>query len=136
MPYQLEFKKQLAVEDIDLYFNECCIGGDQVTEILLPLVREGYSAIQHEQEDWGWFIWFRRNKEKLAIDVFCDDPESGSFRIFLTSRKKGRFFGYKVTDTNELEVLKSKVAAQLNNWADSPISETRLDEDYAPVDLA
>jgi hypothetical protein len=50
------------------------------------LIRGNYQNIQHDQEDWGCFIWFREGGTKLAVDIFCDDPKTGMYRVFLTSR--------------------------------------------------
>jgi hypothetical protein len=77
VPYELSFTKRLKVSDNDLYFNDCCWGGDQVRDSLLSLVEGHLYNIQTGQEDWGWFIWFRKPPIRLAIDIFCDDPEAG-----------------------------------------------------------
>ena len=74
MPYEIAFTKRLDVADTDVYINECCWGGDVVTEQLLPTVNARYEDVQRDQEDWGWFIWFRKGRTSLAIDVFCDVP--------------------------------------------------------------
>jgi len=50
------------------------------------LIRGNYQNIQHDQEDWGWFIWFREGGTKLAGDIFCDDPKTGVYRVFFTPR--------------------------------------------------
>jgi hypothetical protein len=99
MPYAIEFTKPVQVADPDIYINECCWGGDVVTKQLLPLVTGEYDDIQHEQEDWGWFIWFRKDRIALAIDVTCDDPEQGAFRIHLTSRQKRWLLPARIVDT-------------------------------------
>lgn len=53
-----------------------------VDQILLGIAGR-FEDIQINQEDWGWFIWFKRGPVSLAIDVFCDDPEKGEFRVHL-----------------------------------------------------
>lgn len=136
MPYQLAFNKQLSIEDPETYFNDCCIGGDQIAEHLLPAIGEKYSDIQHQQEDWGWFIWFQCGATRLAVDIFCDDPSTGAYRVFLTSQRKGRVFGYKVLDTPELDELKASVLERLEAWADSRISESLLNKSHDPIDNA
>ena len=79
MPYEVSFTKRVPVLHREQYINECCIGGDVVLNHLLPSVRARYADVQTNQEDWGWFIWFRKGHVRLAIDVFTDDPEQGFF---------------------------------------------------------
>ena len=115
MPYEVSFIKQVPVVDREQYFNECCVGGDQVVDALLPSVRARYEDIQSNQEDWGWFIWFKKGAVKLAIDVHTDDGDAGEFRIRLTSQTK-RFLGYKEADTPELDELRGIVESELRKW--------------------
>ena len=118
MPFEVSFVKRLTVSDPDLYINDCCWGGDQVRDYLLPLVEGRFEKIQTTQEDWGWFIWFRKGEVRLAIDIFCDDAEKGEFRVRVSSeRKKGWLFGRWEIDTPELEGLKNEVVARLSGWA-------------------
>ena len=98
------------------YFNECCVGGDAVVDALMPAVEARYIDIQSNQEDWGWFIWFRKDQVKLAIDVHTDDGDAGAFRIRLTSQTKG-ILGDKEADTPELEELRSLVESELRKWS-------------------
>jgi hypothetical protein len=128
MPYEIAFTKPLHVADADIYFNECCWGGDLVTDRLLPIVTGHYEDIQHEQEDWGWFIWFRKDRTALAIDIFCDDPEQGAFRIHLTSRQKRWLLFDSVVDTRELDALKDAVLHELESWTGTPCDATRVDK--------
>ncbi|MDJ0906434.1 MAG: hypothetical protein QNI96_10475 [Woeseiaceae bacterium] len=134
MPYELSFTKSLAVENPDIYWNECCWGGDYVSERLLPMVRGGYEGVWHDQEDWGWFIWFHDGDTKLAVDVYCDDPKTGTFRIFLTSQVRRPLFGYRITDTDELFQLKTRVSKELESWVDGDIVETLLDKNHDPIE--
>lgn len=117
MAYELSFTKRLTVPDPELYINDCCWGGDQVRDYLLPLVEGRFEKIQTCQEDWGWFIWFRKPPVRLSIDIYCDDPEQGQFRVRLYSQKKKRFFDRSEVDTSELEELKEQVMARLSQWA-------------------
>src|SRR5207244_275388 len=117
MPYAVSFTKRVSVVDREQYINDCCIGGDVVVNQLLPYVKARYSDIQTHQEDWGWFIWFRKGNVRLAIDVFTDNPDEGDFRIHLTSRTKRFLFLNSVIDTSELEELRSLVASYLASWA-------------------
>ena len=97
---------------------------------LLPSVKARYSDIQTHQEDWGWFIWFRKGNVRLAIDVFTDNPDEGDFRIHLTSRTKRFLFLNSVIDTSELEELRSLVASELASWAGRGVKIARLDPNY------
>ena len=130
MPYELSFTKRLQIPDREHYINECCVGGDLVVNRLLAPVEARYEDIQTEQEDWGWFIWFREGSTRLAIDVFTDDPESGQFRIHLTSRIKRMLVGDKIVDTPELEDLRRLVLSELSGWVDGTITIGSVDEKY------
>jgi hypothetical protein len=129
MPYEISLTKRVAVMDRDQYFNECCIGGDAVVDHLLPSVRSRYDDVQTNQEDWGWFIWFRKDQIRLAIDVFTEDSEQGLFRIHLTSRIKRLIFFDTVVDTVELEELRTMVETELKAWGGT-IKVDRLDRNY------
>ena len=89
VPYQLSFTAAVTVTDgRSRYINDCCWGGDVIRNRLMPVVAERYQEVRTEQEDWGWFIWFRDGAIRLAVDIFCDDIPSGAFRVRLTSRRK------------------------------------------------
>ena len=124
MPYEIAFTRPVPITDRDRYINECCVGGDAVVDALLPAVRARYEDIQTNQEDWGWFIWFKQGAVKLAIDVHTDDGDAGEFRIRLTSRTK-RLLGYKEADVPELEELRAFVEAELLHWSASGITVER-----------
>jgi len=135
MPYEVSFTRCVPVTDREQYFNDCCIGGDVVVDQLLPSVRERYTDVQTNQEDWGWFIWFRKGPVRLAIDVFTDDPDEGVFRLHLTFRTKRWFMLDGVVDTPELEELRELVVSELTAWAGSPVGFTRLDRNYVAKDI-
>ena len=116
MPYELSFTKRVSIADRERYFNDCCIGGDLVTDQLMPMVQQHYTDVQTNQEDWGWFIWFRKGDVRLAIDVFTDDPDIGAFRIHLTSRVKRMLVLDAIVDTPELEELRTLVMGELSPW--------------------
>ena len=127
MPYELSFTKRVPVIDRELYINACCVGGDVVVNRLLPAVRARYAGIQTNQEDWGWFIWFRQGHVRLAVDVFTDDPDEGVFRVLLTSRTRRLLVLDTVVDTPELEDLRALVVAELTAWAGAQVSIAHLD---------
>jgi hypothetical protein len=133
MPYEIAFAKKLQIVDEEQYINECCWGGDAVTEQLLPMISARYEHIQREQEDWGWFIWFRKANVSLSVDVFCDDPVSGSFRIHLTSRRKRFLIIEKIEDGPELEELKQLIVVELEAWAGGNCTVNALDSKYMPA---
>jgi hypothetical protein len=116
MPYEIAFTRLVPRADSDRYINPCCVGGDAVVDALLPAVRDQYEDIETNQEDWGWFIWFRQGDVKLAIDVHTDDGDAGEFRIRLTSQTR-RWLGYKKADTPELEELRALVERELEKWS-------------------
>ena len=72
-----------------------------------------------EQEDWGWFIWFREGRTKLAVDIFCDDIHAGQFRVRLTSRQRKWLFVDRILDTTELDELRQSVVTHLSQWVGS-----------------
>jgi hypothetical protein len=126
VPYEVSFTRRVPIVDRAAYINECCVGGDIVAEQLLPAVLARYGDADTNQEDWGWFIWFRDGDVRLAIDIFADDPDDGAFRIHLTSRVK-RLLGERIVDTPELLRLKAIVVDVLKAWTDGPIDVTTLD---------
>ena len=121
MPYEVSFTRRVPIVDREQYINDCCVGGDVVANRLLPVVRGRYEDIDTSQEDWGWFIWFRKGPVRLAIDIFTDDPDAGEFRIHLTSRTRRLFVFDSAVDTPELEELRALVAADLAAWAEGPV---------------
>jgi hypothetical protein len=130
MPYEVSFKKPVPLLDREEYINECCVGGDAVVNRLLPSIQARHTDIQTNQEDWGWFIWFRMGNVRLAIDVFTDDSQEGQFRIHLTSRTRRLFLFERVTDTAELEDLRSLVESELRAWDGRGIKVEHLDRNY------
>jgi len=133
MPYQLSFTKSLSVGDPEAYWNECCWGGDRVSDHLLPMIRGNYENIQNDQEDWGWFIWFRKGDTKLAVDIFCDDVKRGKYRVFLASQVNRSIFGHRIADSDELLDLKNRVWKELESWVEGSIAETVPDKNHVPV---
>lgn len=134
MPFELSFSKRISVDDPEIYFNECCWAGDRISDRLLPMIRDNYDSIWNDQEDWGWFIWFREGRTKLAVDVFCDDPTAGAFRLFLTSQRKRPILGYRIEDSDELATLKTRVRKALEGWVDGNVGEALLDKNHDPID--
>jgi hypothetical protein len=116
MPFEIAFTRPVTIANRNEYFNECCVGGDAVIDTLMPSVKARYSDIQSNQEDWGWFIWFRKDQVKLAIDVHTDDGDAGAFRIRLTSRVK-RLITHREKDTPELDELRTLVESELRKWS-------------------
>ena len=141
MPYELAFTKSFEVSCDDpeargpraFYINDCCWGGDVVTEQLLPLVKD-YEKVFTCQEDWGWFIWFRKGDQRFEINIMCDAPKVGEFRIHLVAFRR-KWLRRVVADTPELETLLGLVAAQLNFWA-SDVKVAKVNEDFLPVSIS
>jgi hypothetical protein len=118
VPYELSFTAPVAVTDPSQYINDCCWGGDVIRDRLMPVVAEGYQALRTDQEDWGWFIWFRDGAIRLAIDIHCDDSPEGAFRVRITSRRK-KLIGSEVVDTPELDRLREKLLRSMSAWVGS-----------------
>lgn len=130
MPYEVTFTKRVDTPDRKHYINDCCVGGDVVLQVLLPTLRQHYGEIQAAQEDWGWFVWFSTARKKLAVDVFCDNPETGEFRMHLTCRVPRRIFGDRLEDTPELEDFRSLILSSLTSWLKQTPTITPLDRKY------
>lgn len=106
MPYEIKFTNKL--EGKSDYINECCFGGDVVVDLLLPIFREHYSSIQSDQEDWGWFIWFKNGNSKCAVDIFCEDPNLGLYIIHAhcyDTERKYLVLKSKIENKHKLERL-------------------------------
>ena len=129
MPYQISFTHPVVIGNRADYINECCVGGDIVLDQLLPALRDRYFHVEADEEDWGWFAWFAEGSVRLAVDVFTDDPETGAFRIHLTSRMRRLLVGAKVVDTPELDVLRDIVVDALTAWLGTPPLVGRIDPD-------
>jgi hypothetical protein len=136
MPYEVSFTRAIAIVDRTAYINECCVGGDVVMEHLLPAVRRRFGEVQANQEDWGWFIWFRAGKVSLAIDIFTEDAEAGVFRLHLTARTRRWGVLDAVVDAPALEEVRRLVERELAGWTAAPCRVTRLDARYNPVEPA
>jgi len=134
VPYEVCFSKAVQITDRDAHINECCVGGDVIMHRLLPAVRQRFSDIQANQEDWGWFIWFRAGRVSLAIDIFTDNPETGAFRLHLTARRKRWALFDTVVDAPELEDVRQLVERELAGWTDAPCRVVRVDAKYRPVE--
>jgi len=88
-------------------------------ERLLPAISARFEDIQANQEDWGWFIWFRRCPVSLAVDIFCDDPQQGKFRLHLTSSIKRWLLFRSMQDTSALEEVRQLVVDEIKTWVGS-----------------
>ena len=133
MPYVVTFVKPVVVVDPEQYINDCCIGGDIVLEQLLPSLRDRYQGLEWNQEDWGWFIWFKHSRIRMAVDVHANDANAGQFEIHLTSRRPRRLLGDKIEDTPELEALRELVVSELQSWAVAGLDVVRVNEKYMPA---
>jgi hypothetical protein len=123
----MTFRKSLDGLDPDDYINDCCVGGDRVTDHLLPMVRETYQDVRSLQEDWGWFIWFYEGDVHLAVDVYTDDSEALEFRVRLTSSRTRWLFFHTEIDLPELDRLRDRVRPLLEEWADGPVTVERVE---------
>ena len=127
MPYEIAFTKSFPVTNQDQYINDCCWGGDVVRDRLLPGITAKYENIRTEQEDWGWFIWFKKGALSLAVDIFCDDPKKGEFRVLLTARRKRWLVTNEIVDGPELEDLRAFICNDLDTWLGNPCKISRVD---------
>ena len=139
MPYELKFTKKLNYKNEDFYWNPCCYGGEIIIDQLMPIIENSFNDIQSNQEDWGWFIWFSNTEDKknsYGIDVFCDDPERGEYRVQLTSTIKAKSFLWsssKIINNQALENLKLVIENKLKSFLGTSVISTVLDENYEPT---
>lgn len=132
MPYALTFIKQVELSRPDQYINDCCKGGDVVLDRLLPALRMRYgNDLQSNQEDWGWFVWFKDGPVKLGLDIATDDDGS-TFQLHLTSRRPRFLLSDKIEDSPELESLRELVVKELFAWPVSNLTVERVNENYLP----
>jgi len=126
--YGLTFSHVFSVADRDHYINDCCFAGDVIAEHLLPVARSSeYHDVQTNQEDWGWFIWFRCGAMHMYIDINCQDVEAGTFAIHLGARRPRFFLPDKSVDCPELDDLRDRVIAKLRGWLGVEPEVSRLD---------
>jgi hypothetical protein len=122
VPYEVSFTATLDPSDPSIYINPCCWAGDVISDRLIPVVEQRYQDVRSGQEDWGWFIWFRDGAIRLAVDIHCDEPTAGAFRVRLTSRRK-KLIGSEMIDTPELDRLREWVTSSIAAWARSVRTE-------------
>ena len=120
MPYELSFTKRIEAPKPARYINECCVGGDIVSEALLPALQARYGKVDTGEEDWGWFNWSTLDGLRLAVDVFTDDYRVGRFRVRVATSRKRLLLGRKEVDTAALEELRQIVHAGLASWLGQP----------------
>lgn len=123
MPYEISFTAPEEVQGCVRYFDECCWGGDLVRDYLMPSILPRYEEVSTEQEDWGWYIWFRTGQVHLSIDIACEDIERRRFRIHLASKIRKRFFRVSTVDTEELEPLRDLVVSLIQDWGEDVMVE-------------
>jgi len=71
------------------------------------------------QEDWGWFIWLRKGRIKLGVEITCEDREKGRYRLELWSKQSVFLWWDRAADTPELEALREDVQKRLSSWLGS-----------------
>lgn len=116
MHYELSFQKNVSVPAGAKYINECCWGGDVIRDQLLPAISAKYGKADTGEEDWGWFIWCRRDRMRLAVDIFCEDPAKSEFRLRVYAGIRKYLIFWPEVDTPELHELKDLVRANLEAW--------------------
>ena len=87
-----------------------------VRDELLPVITGKFEHIRTGQEDWGWYIWFRRGRIRFEVNIYCDDTQAGSFRLRLESYRR-KLFRRSLADEPELEEVRNPVYSHLVHWA-------------------
>lgn len=119
MFYEISFTKTVplpAQVAPEFYINECCWGCNVVRDELLPVISARYERVETGQEDWGWYIWFWEGPLRLQVNIQCDDPKRGEFRIRLEAQRK-KFLFFKCVDAQEIEDVLNLVKRHLELWA-------------------
>ncbi len=129
MPYEISFQKQIEIKDEDVYFNECCYGGNVIADRLLPSIRERYKDVLSNQEDWGWFIWFKKDGYKLSIDIFCDNYSAAEYRIYITSQRRRYLIFEQLVDDEEIEKIKELVLENIDEWSLNTCKVSKVGKD-------
>ena len=76
MQYVATFNHKIDIQDKETYFNSVCYGGDLIGGLIEPrLIEANYTIDLFAQEDWGWFIWFNKDRNKFSIDIGLEDEE-------------------------------------------------------------
>lgn len=127
MPFEIRFCRVVAVADAEQYINECCWAGDVIRDALLPAIEQRFSAVQTDQEYWGWFIWFRYGRDRMALDIFCDDRKAGHFRVWVTQSTKRGWILSRCIDGAAAEEVAALVTAELNLWGATVVAVERVD---------
>jgi hypothetical protein len=115
MAYEIEFIAALSVPNPKIYINDCCWGGDEIRDRLIGAIATGYDHVQTFQEDWGWFIWMRRGRQWSGVDIYCDDKESGEFRIHISGWQRG-WLRRKHVEGDDLEHIKEVTVNEIGKW--------------------
>jgi hypothetical protein len=131
MPYEITFRKPVKVENESIYINECCWGGDIVRTALLPIVDGKCADVFTLQEDWGWFIWFKKSDLQMEINITTDSKE-GDFRIHVCAERASFFRRKIVEDTSDVHELAAQVTERLREWAGN-VEGVRTDSNFIPV---
>lgn len=117
MAYEIAFTANISVDHSEEYINHCCWGGDQITKKLLPVVVSGYERMETGQEDWGWYIWMRRGRQRTHIDIYCDDRETKDFRIHLYGTRR-IFLKLEFVDGEDIDAVKRVLLQEIVNWGE------------------
>lgn len=115
MAYEIELTALLTVPDPEIYINDCCWGGDVIRDRLVAGIATGYDHMETLQEDWGWYIWMRRGEQWSGVDIYCDNKQSGEFRIHI-SGWQARWLGRKHIEGNDLEHIKDVTVNEIGKW--------------------
>jgi hypothetical protein len=126
VPYQIAFTKKLHIADKSQYMGPACYGGDLVAQHLLPFIRANYPGVLLSQEKWGWHIFFNDDGAVISIQIYCDDSNTGAFRVVILSRIRKMMFFKKVSDVPELKYLMGLLVPLLEEWAAEPCIITEL----------
>lgn len=103
MPYEVTFTKRADAQ--------------AVAARILPALRQRFGdQLEADQEERSGSIRFDDGPVSLAVDIFCDDQQTGRYRIHLMSKTKRFAFLKRVEDVPQLEELKRIVAGEIAEW--------------------
>ena len=108
------------------YINPCCIGGDEVLNLLKPEIslqmKVDESQIEIYQEDWGWALEFSKDDVfySLGLNNVSEADDKSEFTVVIEANRtvKKFLFTKSVEATDELNEFARVVSniARKNNF--------------------
>jgi hypothetical protein len=135
MQYVAIFHHKFEITDAKQYINRCCYGGDILVSLIEPHLRENNFKIgKSGQEDWGWFIWFDKQKCGYSIDIGLEDEELWKYKIFVIEKTSFWKRLFSKSSESNLDEICSLVDSALKSYGIKNISWFKADEQGTEVE--